>query len=54
MYRFFVEKEQIDREQGSILLEGCNADGGEATAAWVAYILRYAMLVRSDSGIKAA
>lgn len=48
------EDDTLTRRQRCILLEGCNADGGEATAAWVAYILRYAMLMRSDSGIKAA
>lgn len=48
------DDETLTRCQRDKLLEGCNADGGEATAAWLAYILRYSMLVRPDSRTKAA
>lgn len=44
----------LTQRQRDKLLDGCNADGGEATAAWLAYILRYSMLVRPDSSTKAA
>lgn len=46
--------ETLIRCQRDKLLEGCSADGGAATAAWLAYILRYSMLVRADGVDKAA
>lgn len=48
------DDDTLTRCQRDKLLENCNADGGEATAAWLAYILRYSMLVRADGGVKAA
>ena len=46
--------ETLTRSQRDRLLEGYSADGGAATTAWLAYILRYSMLVRADGGAKAA